>query len=316
MNDLQPSIQVRELRKRYRTGWFRGSVDALRGVTFQVDKGQIFGLLGPNGAGKTTIIKILLGIVHASGGVARLLGKSAGNPSSRRRIGYLPENLQFPKHQHAESALEFYGRLSGLDATTIRRRGGELLERVGLADRKRESVQQYSKGMRQRLGLAQAILHDPELLILDEPTDGLDPVGRTQVRDLLMELSQDGRTVFLNSHLLQEVEMVCSHVAILSRGDLKYVGSLNAPPSPDEPSAEDARLEIIIRGRVPSPRNEHIVQQSQLGAERTQLSVRVSDQTQLDQLVDQLRDQDLSIESMSPKRRTLEDLFLQVVQET
>ena len=220
-------IAIDELRKSYRRGLWRRSVDALRGVSFRVGPGEIFGLLGPNGAGKTTIIKILLGIVRASGGSAQLLGFPAGDRRGRRQVGYLPENLQFPRHQTARTALEYCGRLSGMSYTQIRARRDSLLATVGLNDRDRESVKRYSKGMQQRLGLAQALLHDPTVLILDEPTDGLDPVGRSQVRSILVQLRDEGRTVFLNSHLLQEVELVCDRVAILDSGQLRFEGTIN-----------------------------------------------------------------------------------------
>lgn len=312
MSNAAVSIQVNDLRKRYASGWFGRRVDALRGVSFEVPKGQVFGLLGPNGAGKTTIIKVLLGIVRATGGTATLLGHPAGNRLGRRLVGYLPENLQLPRHQNAVTALEFYGRLSGMDKATIRRRGGELLERVGLAERKKESVKQYSKGMRQRLGLAQALLHDPELLILDEPTDGLDPVGRSQVRELLLQLGAEGRTVFLNSHLLQEVEMVCDHVAILSRGELKYAG-----PISDFSSVEGAELDIVIVGshvELEEKLSAHtLVRTDAISSGRMQLTMRVKDQDETNRVVDLLRTNNVSIEAIAPRKRKLEDLFLDVV---
>ena len=312
MTDTAASIQVNDLRKRYASGWFGRRVDALQGVTFEVPKGQVFGLLGPNGAGKTTIIKILLGIVRATSGTASLLGHSAGNRFGRRRVGYLPENLLLPRHQNAQTALEFYGRLSGLDSETIKRRGGELLDRVGLADRKKESVQQYSKGMRQRLGLAQALLHDPELLVLDEPTDGLDPVGRSQVRELLLELGAEGRTVFLNSHLLQEVEMVCDHVAILSRGELKYVGAVS-----DFASGSASEVDIVVVGGEESLEeklaNYKLAKCEAIASGRLKLTLHVKDPSETNCVIDILRADGVSIESVAPRKRTLEDLFLEVV---
>ena len=217
-----PALEIRDLCKTYREGWlFRKKFEALRGVSFQVEPGEIFGLLGPNGAGKTTIIKILLGIARKTSGEARLLGRPAGHQASRRQVGYLPEHLRMAPHHNAWTALELFGRLSGCSHRQIRVRGAELLKEVGLADRAKDALSKYSKGMLQRLGLAQALLHDPQLLILDEPTDGLDPVGRKDVRTLLTRLKEQGKTVFLNSHLLQEVELVCDRVAILDRGQLR-----------------------------------------------------------------------------------------------
>lgn len=221
-------IEVEGLRKTYREGWIRRrSLEVLKGLSFTVGAGEIFGLLGPNGAGKTTFIKILLGIVRASGGRATLLGHAAGSRRGRSQVGYLPENLRIARHHTGHTALDYYGWLSGLPLSVIRARSPELLQLVGLAQRAGDPVSKYSKGMLQRLGLAQALLHDPQLVILDEPTDGLDPVGRSHVRNVLQQLKQRGKTVFVNSHILQEVEVICDRVAILDKGLLRYVGPVH-----------------------------------------------------------------------------------------
>ena len=318
MTDNSAAVSVKDLRKRY-GGFFRGGVDALRGVSFDVPHGQIFGLLGPNGAGKTTIIKILLGIIRSSGGTASLLGHPAGNRKGRTRVGYLPENLQLPVHQTARTALEYFGRLSGMDHAKIKSRGSELLELVGLQGRQKESVKQFSKGMRQRLGLAQALLHDPDLLILDEPTDGLDPVGRSQVRDIMRQLSRDGKTVFLNSHLLQEVELVCDHVAILNRGELRYIGSVK-----DMSSVTDgATTELAIDVAATQPQINQALAGREFKAivipgesERYALRLKLKDQAEVDSVVDALRQQNVSITSLSRSKMSLEDFFLNVVSQT
>ena len=214
----EPVIQVAGLKKTYRSGILgRRRLHALQGVDLEVPKGSIYGLLGPNGAGKTTLIKILLGIVRKSDGGATVLGQPAGRLAARRRIGYLPENHRIPRHLTGRTALEYYGALSGLSVGEIRRRMPELLDRVGLAGREKESVAGYSKGMQQRLGLAQAMLHQPDLIVLDEPTDGVDPVGRKEIREVLRSLADEGATIFLNSHLLQEIELVCERVAAVCR---------------------------------------------------------------------------------------------------
>ena len=181
--DSTAVIEVQNLRKTYRDGLFRKrKVEALRGVTLEVPRGEIFGLLGPNGAGKTTLIKILLGIVRKSEGSAVLLGRPAGNRHSRQKVGYLPEGHRLPHHLTGHTALEYYGGLSGLSPGEVRRRRDGVLATVGLSEWGRTPVRKYSKGMLQRLGLAQAMLHDPDLLILDEPTDGVDPVDRNTTR--------------------------------------------------------------------------------------------------------------------------------------
>ncbi len=310
-----PVIEVRDLRKTYRSGlFFRRSLEALKGVTFRVEAGEVFGLLGPNGAGKTTFINVLLGIVRKNGGTASLLGHPAGYRQSRTRIGYLPENLRIPRHLNALAALDYYGGLSGLSREQVKTKQGKLLELVGLSDRARDPVKKYSKGMVQRLGLAQALLHDPDLLFLDEPTDGLDPVGRSQVRTMLHELRDAGKTVFLNSHLLQEVEMVCDRVAILDKGLLKRIGSV-AEIASAQPEGLDLEIELsgpkkaILQalGDRPISRGET------LDEDHFRCVVRLTDQADADRCVDDLRRQQISIISMSRRRITLEEAFLDIL---
>jgi ABC-2 type transport system ATP-binding protein len=235
-------VEVTGLRKTYRA-WRRArSVDALCGVDLAVRAGEIFGLLGPNGAGKTTLVKILLSICHATAGSARLMGRPVGDPAARREVGYLPENLRLPDFLSAEAALHFLGRLSGLPAAERRRKVPEALERVGLAERRHSKVRTYSKGMIQRLGLAQAFLHRPRLVVLAAPPDGVDPIGRKEIRDVLLELRAAGTTVFLNSHLLSEVERVCDRVAILDKGLVLRVGAV------DDLTRGGNRYRILVDG--------------------------------------------------------------------
>ncbi|MCS7271366.1 MAG: ABC transporter ATP-binding protein, partial [Gemmataceae bacterium] len=217
-----PVVETEGLVKDYGRG-----VLALQGVSLRVEPGQIYGLLGPNGAGKTTLVKILLGIVHKTAGQAYVLGQPAGQVRVRYRIGYLPEDHQFPPYHTAWSLLDFYGQLYGLRRSERRRRIPEVLELVGLAPRARFKIRTYSKGMKQRLGIAQTLLHQPEVLFLDEPTDGVDPVGRREIRELMIRLREQGRTIFLNSHLLGEVELICDRVAILRQGRLVLEGSVD-----------------------------------------------------------------------------------------
>lgn len=313
------AIDVSGLEKKYRGGIFRKGFEALKGVDFSVNQGEVFGLLGPNGAGKTTLIKVLLGIVRSTGGSARVLGNQAGSKSARERIGYLPENMSFPSHHTATRALQLYGRLSRVDEASIRKRGNELLERVGLLGRERELVKRYSKGMRQRLGLAQALLHQPELMILDEPTDGLDPVGRSEIRRIIMEMKDEGKTVFLNSHILQEVELVCDRVAILANGQLKGVGT----PADLKQQFQGAlsstlRMEIsgsaaqveVMKGQLDPARPCEILA---LPDERWQLATAVEDHTQVDHFVDLSREAGLSIRHLQRSQLTLEEVFLSAV---
>lgn len=312
----EPVIQVRDLQKTYRTGWLRRrTVEALRNVTLEIPPGEIYGLLGPNGAGKTTLIKILLGIVRRTSGSAMVLGTSAGQIAARRRIGYLPENHRIPRHLTGNTALEYYGCLSGLSVAEVRRRRTELLDRVGLRGRERDRVSGYSKGMQQRLGLAQAMLHRPDLIILDEPTDGVDPVGRKEIRDVLKNLANDGTSIFLNSHLLQEIELICDSVAILTGGTVRKTGSVRhlteaISESPmvfriaaERPIAEQC-FEGISVSKVDDVRDGVL-----------DVHALVPDQAQVDQVVDRLRGQTVSVLSMQRRDLTLEEAFLQIVQE-
>jgi ABC-2 type transport system ATP-binding protein len=312
------TIEVEQLQKTYREGWvFKKNLDALRGVTLRVEAGEVFGLLGPNGAGKTTFIKILLGIIRKTGGTASLLGLPAGSPQSRRRVGYLPEHLRMAPYHTAMTALEYYGRLSGLSYRDIRARSGKMLDRVGLTGRTNESIKRYSKGMLQRLGLAQALLHEPDVMILDEPTDGLDPVGRADVRRVLAELQSLGTTVFLNSHLLQEVELICDRVAILQRGKVRFLGAVDQLTSGRETHHE---LEFVLAGDLELIRKlmgeKDVSHWEQVSENTVRLVTRAASQTAVDELIDRLRVERVSIISLTPRRVTLEDAFLSLLSET
>ena len=205
---------------------FFGDNHAVRGIDLNVRRGEVFGFLGPNGAGKSTVVKIVLGLVKASAGDVTVLGNPAGSLAARRQIGFLPETFRFHEWMHASEFLEFHGRLAGLARDTRRRRASEMLDLVGLAHRRRDRLATFSKGMLQRVGLAQALLAKPPLVVLDEPTSALDPIGRRDVRDIIHGLRAAGTTVFLNSHLLSEVEQVCDQVAIINRGQIVAAGDL------------------------------------------------------------------------------------------
>lgn len=310
-------IEVEDLRKTYRSGTvIRRSHEALKGVTFKVEPGEVFALLGPNGAGKTTFINVLLGIVRKSGGAAKLLGHVAGRKASRRRVGYLPENLRIPRHLNANSAMDYYGGLSGMSRSEVRAKRGELLERVGLADRAKDSVRKYSKGMQQRLGLAQALLHDPDLLFLDEPTDGLDPVGRNHVRTLLQDLRDAGKSVFLNSHLLQEVEMVSDRVAILDRGVLRGIGSVDEIATGQQQRLDVAFDVIGDKQAIDTALGQReLTRRESLDSRQTRLVLQLEDQAAIDRLLDDLRKQQVSIVSIARRRASLEEAFLTLLAE-
>ena len=313
------AIDVQKLQKQYRDGWIvPRRFNALKGIDLGVRRGEVFGLLGPNGAGKTTLIKILLGIVKSTGGQAFLLGEPAGTKSARRRIGYLPENLNFPSHQTAKRAMEFFGRLSSVPERVIKTKSSELLELVGLAGREKELVRKYSKGMRQRLGLAQAMLHDPELLILDEPTDGLDPVGRSQIRKLINELRDQGKTVFLNSHILQEVELVCDRVAILAGGQLQGIGTPRELTQ-QFGGALDTKVRIELAAapeKIEQLKHWMGVEILPLPDSHWQLTSAMHTQADIDQLIDRIRALNISLLRLDRTKLTLEEVFLSAVQQS
>ena len=328
----QPAIETRELCKTYVEGFLRRKrQQALKGVSLRVERGEIFGLLGGNGAGKTTFIKTLLGIIRKTAGEATLLGFPAGDRRGRRLVGYLPENLRVPRHLTGHTALEYYGNLSDVPTSMIRKKRGALLEKVGLADRAKDPVRTYSKGMLQRLGLAQAMLHDPELFILDEPTDGLDPLARSQVRGYLTELKRQGKTVFLNSHILQEVELICDRVAILDKGVLKRVahvaeitsgrGAIVAASAGNgQPHVqEELELHLDLTGSEATIRQTlgslPIGAWQALSASDFRVVTRLSDQLAVDSLIDRLRTSGVSIVGLSRRRVSLEDAYLEIVAE-
>ncbi|MCA9075407.1 MAG: ABC transporter ATP-binding protein [Planctomycetaceae bacterium] len=310
-------IQVDNLRKTFREGFFRRrDIQALKGVSFDVPRGSIFGLLGPNGAGKTTLIKVLLGIVRRSSGNATVFGFTAGHRKARQQIGYLPENHRIPRHLTGHSALEYYGCLSGMSVRVIKQKREELLDTVGLAEWGTTSVSKYSKGMLQRLGLAQAMLHEPELIVLDEPTDGVDPVGRTEIRAVLKGLQQQGTTIFLNSHLLQEVELTCDRVAIMAKGQVKTVADVTELTKP----GADLRLRLIgAREEVTQALTSVGINYPQMISDPDgSINVRVTtgDQGHVDRIVDALRARSITIRSLEPTRNSLEEAFLGLVRES
>ncbi len=296
------AIEVRDLFKNYKT------TPALQGVSLSVEQGEIYGFLGQNGAGKTTLVKILLSLVRASGGTASLLGREVPNVASRERVGYLPEDHRFPDYHTAASLLDFLGALSGMPLADRRRRIPEALDQVALLPHRDQKIRTFSKGMRQRLGIAQAVLHDPEVVFLDEPTDGVDPIGRKNIRQQILDLKSRGKTVFINSHLLGEVEMICDRVAILSKGRLLREGRVV-----DLTRSVNA-WEIRVEGRIPDETMGEIRKAfPEVKAVRGGLDAELPDAASLNRLIDFLRARGLLIVHVASA--TLEDVFMRVVQE-
>jgi ABC-2 type transport system ATP-binding protein len=306
-NMTSPAIEVSDLGKAYRA--FRGrTVGALQGVSLRVEPGTIFGLIGQNGAGKTTIIKILLGLATPTAGAARVLGSSPSDPAARRRVGYLPEQMRLPDFFRAKNFLGYMGRLNGVNRAAMKRRIPALLERVGLGD-ERKPVKAYSKGMQQRLGLAQALVSDPEVLFLDEPTDGLDPLGRKDVRDLLVQLRAEGKTIFLNSHLLSEIELVCDRIVILNKGKV----ARSATPEEFTRGTGEYLVRVAAADEAVRAAAAAVTGHDAAGWEQNTLRFAPRDRAQLNSLLDRLRGVPVEIEAVEPVRLSLEDFFLQVV---
>ena len=303
MTSSNPAIVMRSLRKTYRRRPWQKPFVALSGLTLDIQPGEGFGFLGANGAGKTTAIRILLGLAPKSGGSASILGMPSGTPKARRRIGYLPENPYFYDFLSGRELLDFYGRLAEVSSRDRKRRIPELLELVGMSEFADRQVRAYSKGMLQRIGLAQALLGDPQVIILDEPTAGLDPLGRREVRDLILDLRDEGKTIFLSSHMLSEIEMICDRVAILRRGELARVGTLHELLTP-------RGKKIVCSAPVPDLGDRVTVTMEDNRA--TLLAPPASDTNAI------LRDllaAGVTIHEVHDLRESLEDLFVRLEQE-
>lgn len=282
------------------------AIHALRGVNVQVRKGEVFGLLGPNGAGKSTLVKIMMTVVKPDKVTGTILGRPIGHLKKKAVIGYLPEVTRFPRYLTARQVLDYYGKLAHVSVVDRKRTIPDLLERVGLSHRWHDQkCSKFSKGMLRRLGLAQALVNDPELVVLDEPTDGLDPIGRRDVRELLTELRSNGKTIFLNSHLLSEIEMVCDRVAILNQGLVARQGTLS------ELTEHTVEYHIKASGELSSIAADV----EKIGGTVRDGMVVLADQDmgKVNTVIDLLRGRGMMIESVVPHRFSLEDVFVQIL---
>ncbi len=307
-----PSALAIDLRAVTKT--FSNGVVALRRLSMQVARGEIFGLLGPNGAGKSTLVKVLMTLVRPNHCQGWMLGKPVGHVPTLRRVGYLPEHVRFPAHLTSRQLLEFVGRLHGVPTGVLRTRIPELLMLVGMARWTDERLSNFSKGMKQRVGLAQALINDPDLLFLDEPTDGVDPVGRKEMRQLILELKSRGKAVFVNSHLLSELEMICDRVAILTQGQVVKQGTLA------ELTQASSRYELCVEGTVLNCQTLVTMIKALGGSlvvapdERQSVITLPTRRPQAVQpLIDEIRREGLILESVTPARQSLEELFMDVV---
>ena len=307
MTTDQHAIAIDDVRKVYPR-----RVVALDSVAMHVRSGEIFGLLGPNGAGKSTLVKIMMTVVRPTHAVGTVLGARIGDKPTLGRIGYLPEHHRFPPYLTARQAIDLFGAMSGAPRAARRRRTAELLEIVRMSEWADRRIGSYSKGMRQRVGIAAALVHDPALVVLDEPTDGVDPVGRREIRDVLVHMREQGRTVFLNSHLLSELEMVCDRVAILVQGRVWAQGTI------DDLTAESRRYEIVVEGELsPLAADASGVAATRLRVQdgRTRIVVAGADAASIQPLLDRLRRDGRTVVSMVPVRESLEDLFMRAVED-
>ena len=305
------TIETNNLSKIYTSSFGKKNVQALTDLSLTVSGGSIFGLLGPNGAGKTTLVKILLGITFPTSGDANILNEDISNYKVKNKIGYLPENHKYPSYLTGGDVLKFFGKLNRLDGEGFEKKIDELLELVKLSKWKKTKVKAYSKGMMQRLGLAQALINDPELIFLDEPTDGVDPIGRKEIRDILLNLKSLSKTIFLNSHLLSEVELITDRVGILNKGKLLREGTVKEFTEKKEEYTinleEDFSPEVMKELQ-----KEIIFSEIKTGS----YSVKVADIKELNKVIDLIRDKGVLIKEIIPLKSTLEEMFISLIEKS
>jgi ABC-2 type transport system ATP-binding protein len=298
------AIETFALQKIYAVGfWRKRSRVALRPLNLRIEEGEIFGYLGPNGAGKTTTLKLLMGLMYPTAGSARILGLEVNDPRVKAQIGFLPEQPYFYDYLTARELLEYYAQLSGVGARSRKPRVDSVLDRVGMTDSANVQLRKFSKGMLQRIGIAQAILHDPKVVFLDEPMSGLDPIGRREVRDLIEGLRQDGKTVFFSTHILSDAEALCDRVAILHKGELRGVGVIA-----DLTSSVQSRIELVWHGGVVPAAIRSMGAECHITGEMVRA---VIPEEAMHSAIDALRRADLKLVSVTPVRATLEDYFVQ-----
>jgi len=299
-----PAIKTLGLEKTYQVGfWRKRPKVALRPLNLTVEDGEIFGFLGPNGAGKTTTLKLLMGLVFPTAGSARILGRNWTDPEVKAQIGFLPEQPYFYDHLTAHELLNYYAQLSGVPGKERTQRVQATLQKVGLPEVKGVQLRKFSKGMLQRIGIAQAILHDPRLVFFDEPMSGLDPMGRREVRDLMEQLKQEGKTVFFSTHILSDAEALCDHVAIIHKGELQGVGAIE-----DLTSSVEGKVELIWRGSHVPASVKALGAECHLSGDMVRA---VIDDSRQDAAIDALRRERLHLISLTPVRTSLETYFLE-----
>ena len=302
-------LSVRGLKKTFGRGLLRKKgFQALRGIDLEVGRGQVFGLLGPNGAGKTTMVKILLDLIRGYEGEARIFGAPPADPRTRRRVGYLPEAHRMPSYLSGWQVMVLFGMLAGHPKAEVEKRAARLLEQVGMLADCHRKVREYSKGMQQRLGLAQSMVHEPELIFLDEPTDGVDPIGRAKIREMVLDLKRKGVTIFINSHLLNEVEMICDQIVIIHQGMVLREGTIeDLTPRTGTTRFELRRDPGDVAGLLAGVGVD-------LKQDGRTFEVKLTDE-ELDQAIDALRRAGHTIAGISQRRLSLEENFIDLIKE-
>ena len=310
---MPPIVEIQNLTKDYEIGfWRKRKVRALDGLSLSVDQGEIFGFLGANGAGKTTTLKILMRLIFPSAGNARILGQDIADVSMHQTIGYLPEIPYFYDYLTALEFLEYCGQIFGLSASERRKRSRELLARVRLDEKRwKTQLRKFSKGMLQRVGMAQALVNDPQVVFLDEPMSGLDPIGRREVRDLIAGLRDDGKTVFMCSHILSDIEILCDRVAILRKGRLAHLGYLEEL---HREAGKETRMEVVATGTDAATLGRYLGDDKlQITTTPSGLRIEVSAENEVDAIISALRKADGKLVAVQPLRQSLEELFLEDV---
>jgi ABC-2 type transport system ATP-binding protein len=298
------AIELLNLEKTYYVGfWRKQPKRALRPLTLTIEEGEVFGFLGPNGAGKTTTLKLLMGLASPSAGTARILGMDLDDARVKAQIGFLPEQPYFYDHLTAEELLIYYAQLSGVPPKGRAAKVAQLLERLGLGDAARSQLRKYSKGMLQRVGLAQAILHDPKVVFLDEPMSGLDPMGRREVRELIEELRDEGKTVFFSTHILSDAEALCDRVAVIHQGELRGVGAVAQLTAQSQ-----GKVEIIFCARSVPAGLTSLGAQARVSGEMVNAVIR---EEQQDAAIEVLRRENARLISLTPVRSSLEEYYVQ-----
>jgi ABC-2 type transport system ATP-binding protein len=302
------AIETFALEKRYAVGfWKKQPKQALCPLTLAVEKGEVFGFLGPNGAGKTTTLKLLIGLIFPSGGSAKILGREIDDPTMKAQIGFLPEQPYFYDYLTARELLDYYSRLSGVPARDRARRIDAILQRVALPDAGHTQLRKYSKGMLQRVGIAQAIIHDPAIVFLDEPMSGLDPIGRREVRDLIQSLKEEGKTIFFSTHILSDAETLCDRVGVINKGKLRGIGVLA-----DLALEVSGKVEIAWLGSAAKRDIDELGGTSHSTGEAFRVAL---PENKMDAAIDAIRRNGGKLISVTPVRVTLEQFFLEKLED-